>query len=442
MNENLNELNELNEIELQKLRQEVLEWIEKNEGKKATGGRFDILKNKGRPSLLRKVGYKTRSFYFSGQLNLWKEKIESFFQKKERSQATVRDKKLSGLSVPLMITDVNFKTRNIPALKKQVVSKKKILERKKEKRDEFFIQFYQIFYKIGGIFHSVFLRFFVAGAIFVVLFLFYIFFKIYVIGSTDAFVSFGTKILPFPAVSVEKRWIPYTHYEKDSEAIKKITLFSFDIFRPYKKDLSVFNNTLRFYALHDLFQKNNIRLTKANISDAYALLVWSSNGKEKLDSTLRYLNVEQDELRRYASIPLAGILKLHDLYKTRDERWLEEKKNIDTLMEDIRLRKISISDAAREYSQDISALNNGDMGFFKNSDIIPILGDRVFRMNSGAISEVLETLDGFYIFEVTDIVDALNMRKANLIYREHYFDVYKKIEEEMRKVKVKKFIAQ
>ena len=61
---------------------------------------------------------------------------------------------------------------------------------------------------------------------------------------------------------------------------------------------------------------------------------------------------------------------------------------------------------ARNYSDDPSASDGGDLGYFSRGEMDPTLGEVVFSLSKGAISPVVKTRYGFHIVKVEDIQEA------------------------------------
>ena len=59
------------------------------------------------------------------------------------------------------------------------------------------------------------------------------------------------------------------------------------------------------------------------------------------------------------------------------------------------------AELARKYSDDPGAANGGDLGFFSKDDMVPEFADAVFKLNSGDVSEVIETEFGYHVAKVS-----------------------------------------
>lgn len=57
---------------------------------------------------------------------------------------------------------------------------------------------------------------------------------------------------------------------------------------------------------------------------------------------------------------------------------------------------------AKNYSDDATAANGGDLGWFSHGDMVPEFEDAAFALQPGEISDIVETQFGFHIIKVTD----------------------------------------
>jgi len=95
----------------------------------------------------------------------------------------------------------------------------------------------------------------------------------------------------------------------------------------------------------------------------------------------------------------------HVLIKVGDKAAAEEKQKAKEKIEALRARAMSGEDfakLAKENSEDASAPNGGDLGYFKKGDMVKPFEDAAFGLEKDQISPVVETQFGYHVIKVTD----------------------------------------
>jgi peptidyl-prolyl cis-trans isomerase SurA len=97
----------------------------------------------------------------------------------------------------------------------------------------------------------------------------------------------------------------------------------------------------------------------------------------------------------------------HILILTEEGLSADKKKEKYLLAKSI-LREVKggrdFSAAAKEYSEDISASEGGDVGFVEKGKMVPEFENTVYRMKEGEISDIVETEYGFHIIKVDQVL--------------------------------------
>ncbi len=109
----------------------------------------------------------------------------------------------------------------------------------------------------------------------------------------------------------------------------------------------------------------------------------------------------KSELARPEAVRLSEILISTDDAGTDEQKLAAAKTKAEDLLKQIRAGG-SFEDIAKKESQDSSAPQAGDIGFFERGKLAKQLEDVTFAMKKGDVSDVVRTKQGFVILRVTD----------------------------------------
>ena len=92
------------------------------------------------------------------------------------------------------------------------------------------------------------------------------------------------------------------------------------------------------------------------------------------------------------------------------------------------------------HSQDSSAAAGGDIGFFKQGELIPALNEVAFSLNVGEVSSVIQGSLGFHIIRILDKRERQKMTKEErwkeiegILYNQKVEDKFKQLIKELRR---------
>jgi peptidyl-prolyl cis-trans isomerase SurA len=109
-----------------------------------------------------------------------------------------------------------------------------------------------------------------------------------------------------------------------------------------------------------------------------------------------YFDANKDKFERPAGVHLAEILVSETNRKPEDA-----KQRADAALAEIN-NGAKWDDVVSKYSDDQSAADEGDVGFFKEGTLAPALADAVAKVDIGGHSGVLDTKFGYMILRVVD----------------------------------------
>ena len=115
----------------------------------------------------------------------------------------------------------------------------------------------------------------------------------------------------------------------------------------------------------------------------------------------KYYHDNQKEFWESGKVRVKHILILVE--KGASEKIRKEKnKQIKEILAELKAGK-DFAEAAKEYSEDISASMGGDVGFVVRGQMVPEFEKAAYRLKEGEISDVVETEYGYHIIKAEEI---------------------------------------
>ena len=115
----------------------------------------------------------------------------------------------------------------------------------------------------------------------------------------------------------------------------------------------------------------------------------------------KYYHDNQKEFWESSQVRVKHILLLFE--KDASEKIRKKKnKQVKKILSELKEGK-DFAEAAKEYSEDVSASLGGDVGFVKKGQMVPEFEKAVYRLKEGEISGVVETEYGYHIIKAEEI---------------------------------------
>jgi foldase protein PrsA len=286
----------------------------------------------------------------------------------------------------------------------------------------------------------------------VVLFLAVFGILIYKYKSSNRIVQIVSGVVPYPVERVNGAWVTYSNYLFEVDSIKHyyqsqtssdgkpaVDFNSADGKTRLKQlQAQVLDQLKQEAVVKQIAKKNKVTVSEKEINDQVDQITKSAGGEDKVKEVLaKYYGWDKNDLKKKIRFQL---LK----QKTSDKLQSDEGINAQakTKAEDV-LKQVKaggdFAELAKKYSQDSSASNGGDLGFFGKGQMVKEFEDAAFALQPGQTSDLVKTQYGYHIIKLIEFnADKSQAHAAHILIKGIDFDQY--ISDQVGKAKVHTYI--
>jgi foldase protein PrsA len=275
---------------------------------------------------------------------------------------------------------------------------------------------------------------------------------IYKYKSDSRIVQIVSSVVPYPAERVNGHWITYSNYLFEVNSIKHYYQsqsqsgdgnsqpidFNSKEGKDRLKQLQgqVLDQLKQEAMVKQIAKKQKVTVTDKEVKDQVDQITKSAGGEDKVKEVLaKYYGWNKGDLEKKIRFQL---LK----QKTGDKLQADESINAQAKAkaEDV-LKQVKaggdFAELAKKYSQDSSAANGGDLGFFGKGQMVKEFEDVAFKLQPGQTSDLVKTQYGYHIIKVIEKKDD-QVHAAHILIKGIDFDQY--IQDQLKQAKVKTYI--
>lgn len=266
----------------------------------------------------------------------------------------------------------------------------------------------------------------------------------------DNFTLGVSKVFPFPASRVNGAFVGYDNYLDNLNIMKKYQVEFKKVDFKTDEGKKVLN-TVRRETIdrlnEDVIVKQEARtlkvtLSKKEIDESFSDLI-KSNGGESEEKPGDFAVV----LKKYYGLSVADFKNL--VYKDRllRQKVAEKFANDENVNADAKkkaeevLTKVKaggdFAELAKQYSQDSSAANGGDLGLFGKGKMVPEFEKAAFGLKAGETSDLVKTVYGYHIIRVTE-VSGDQIKASHILIKTKDFNTW--LEEAKKSAKKKEYV--
>lgn len=180
-----------------------------------------------------------------------------------------------------------------------------------------------------------------------------------------------------------------------------------------------YNTLLRTEATKRYLLAQGIRVSSEDIQQAFTAQMTQSGSPNAVTERLQQLyGWTPSQYRTYVTTADVLRAKMREFLVANTAVSSAQRKQADAVLSQITTKKLSFTETAKKYGEDIYAAKGGDMGFIARDEIAPEIENVAFRLKVGEVSEVVVSPFGYHILQVTE------QRQAATGLEVHLWQIY------------------
>ncbi len=275
---------------------------------------------------------------------------------------------------------------------------------------------------------------------------------IYFLGWSDYKLQQVVKVIPLPAGMVNNKFILLDRYWSDLQALDNFYQYQVEQGqykeKPPVSELKniVWERLVNLALLNQLAQQYGLSVTQEEISAEIDKLVNEVGSRDKLRENLQeFYGWDLPTFTARVVRPFLLEEKVMSALAS-DQKYKEEaRQRAEEVLAKVKANPDQFAKLAEEYSDDqASAQRGGDLGYFTKGVMVAQFEQAAFSLQSGEISDLVETKFGYHIIKVEDKIvsednpDDIKVKVRHiLIAWPEGRDIFAKLKEE---AKIKRFI--
>jgi foldase protein PrsA len=261
---------------------------------------------------------------------------------------------------------------------------------------------------------------------------------IYGYRSESSAVKAVSAVVPYPAMRVGNDFVSYHEYLFELGSIKQYyqsqaaangqTAVDFNSSQG-KTQLAQLRSQIITQLKSDevtrqLIASNNITVTKKELDDQFNQLKSSAGGDAKLKEVLtKVYGWDENDLRNKLKFQLAS-QKLQTKITSDSAADAAAKAKAQDIYAQIQAGG-DFATLAKKYSQDTTAANGGDLGFFSKGQMVKAFETVAFAQQPGQVSEPVKTQYGYHIIKTIEFnADKTQVHAAHILIKTIDFTSY------------------
>ncbi len=268
---------------------------------------------------------------------------------------------------------------------------------------------------------------------------------IYKYKSDNRVVQVFSKVVPYPAEIVNGSWVTYSTYLFEVNSIKNYYQsqtgesggeaidFKSDEGKKRLKQLQeqVLTQMQEEAIIKQIAKEQKVTVTKKEVKEQVDQITKSAGGEEKVNEVLKkFYGWNRADLEQKIKFQL---LKQKTAEKLQNDESInaQAKAKAEDVLKQVQAGG-DFAELAKKNSQDSSAANGGDLGFFGKGQMVPEFEKAAFELQPGQTSGIVKTKYGYHIIKVTNKKDD-QVQASHILIKGVDFDQY--VKDQLKKAK-------
>lgn len=219
-----------------------------------------------------------------------------------------------------------------------------------------------------------------------------------------------SRVIPLPAARVAGSSVRYSEYLDKVDVLKdyykdfKNADFNTDEGKQKLKEIkkTTLDQMIEETVLLKEARKMKIEISTSELDKSFQDLIASNGGEQKIIENLNkyYNGMTLAEFKNQYKLKMLRA-KMAEKIGQDESLSAESKKKAEEVLAQVK-SGADFAELAKKFSQDTSATNGGDLGFFGKGKMVPEFEKAAFALGKGQTSELVKTVYGYHIIKVTD----------------------------------------
>lgn len=232
----------------------------------------------------------------------------------------------------------------------------------------------------------------------------------YQFGWRQPFLVKAASALHLPAAKINGQTISYTEWVEVLDAMEHFygtetgqEIVQNNLLPDQNLGQMVLDRLERKVVIDGLAQEYGISVSEEDINETFDnQIVGEGNREEILQSLQDLYQWDEAQFKKYV---VEELLLNEQIYEAilEDPKYTQEAETLaQSVLEKARSGEQTFADLAKDYSEDITAEQGGELGEFGKDEMVSEFSDAAFALEEDGISDLVQTQFGFHIIQVTD----------------------------------------